>query len=66
MPGNEATQVKEYGFTFWVRPSYLHPIMFKFDTFITNDLGIAGIHENTGGYCPDTDGRYGGALNVFL
>jgi len=42
----------------------MEPIMFKFDTFVTHELGLAGIHENTRGYCPETDGRYGGALNI--
>jgi len=43
----------------------LKPILFKSETFFQYDLGIAGIHENTDGYCEDS-GRYGGALNIFL
>jgi hypothetical protein len=66
VPDDEAPLVKEYGFTFWVRPSYLSPAPFKFNTFMTNDLGLAGIHENTLGYCPESDGRYGQALNIML
>lgn len=65
VPNDQLAEVKEYGFSFWVRPSYLKPILFKSETFLLNDLGIAGIHENTDGYCEDS-GRYGGALNIFL
>jgi hypothetical protein len=47
-----------------VKPSYLYPAYFKFDTFIEHDLGIAGVHEVGQGYCGEMP--YKRALALWL
>lgn len=42
---------QEYGFSMWLRASYLDPAFFNFERFHEEHLGIAGISENTAGYC---------------